>query len=403
MRREVEDHFRRVSADLPFYRRIQVLRFFAGELPRTSTRKVKRPLVVEELRRLGAAAERGDRVRLQAPVDTDWLTAVIAAVAQKPVHEIAGHSQIVGDLGFDSLLLTELSVALEQAGVPGAATADLTSLSTVEDLRRWVGQRRASRAQEDSGQPQSWSGIEEIIIPEALSNLGRKALSAGQSALYRKVFRTKVHGTAFIPQNRNFIVAANHASHLDMGLVKMALGSQGERLVTLAAKDYFFNTTLKQLYFENFTNLVPMERRGSLRESLKLAGESLHQGYNLLIFPEGTRSATGELMEFKATLGYLALSYNVDILPMYLHGTYEALPKGGLLPKLGELEVRIGPVLEISALRELAVGTAKSVGYREVTGAAYEAVVALSKGDSFSLARRIEAARAAATVGGDPS
>ena len=80
-----------------------------------------------------------------------------------------------------------------------------------------------------------------------------------------------------------------------------------------------------------------MDRHGSLRESLRLAGEALQQGYNLLIFPEGTRSPTGELLEFKPTLGYLALTYGVDILPLYLEGTYEALPKGRVLPKQTEI------------------------------------------------------------------
>jgi len=47
-----------------------------------------------------------------------------------------------------------------------------------------------------------------------------------------------------------------------------------------------------------------------------MAGEALNQGYNLLIYPEGTRSTTGELAEFKPTLGYLALTFGVDILPM---------------------------------------------------------------------------------------
>ena len=52
VRKELEKHFRDVSADMPFYRRVKVLRFWDAELPRTSTRKVKRKLVVEELKRL---------------------------------------------------------------------------------------------------------------------------------------------------------------------------------------------------------------------------------------------------------------------------------------------------------------------------------------------------------------
>src|SRR6185369_10364490 len=140
-------------------------------------------------------------------------------------------------------------------------------------------------------------------------------------------------GKSYLPQNRRFIVAANHASHLDTGLIKHALGDWGERLMALGAKDYFFDDPLKRVYFENFTNLVPMERHGSLRESLRLAAHVIEQGHVLLIFPEGTRSQSGIMQPFKSSIGYLALHHKIDVLPMYLEGTYDAMPKGQLLPQ----------------------------------------------------------------------
>jgi long-chain acyl-CoA synthetase len=214
----------------------------------------------------------------------------------------------------------------------------------------------------------------EFPMPEFLARAGQQALKAGQKALYGGLFGVKTTGKSFIPQNRNVLVVANHASHLDMGLVKMAMGEQGDRLVALAARDYFFDTPLKRAYFENFTHLIPMDRSGSLRESLRLAGESLTQGYNLLIFPEGTRSPDGTLQEFKPTTGYLSLSFGVDILPIYLHGTYDALPKGSWWPKFEDLEVRIGPPLLIDVLRAKVKGLARSESYRVVTKMAEESV-----------------------------
>ena len=152
----------------------------------------------------------------------------------------------------------------------------------------------------------------------------------------------------------------------------------------LAARDYFFDTPLKRAWFENFTNLVPMDRQGSLRESLRLASESLHQGYHLLIFPEGTRSVTGELLEFKPTLGYLALQNGVDILPMYLEGTYDALPKGSVFPKRKDLKVRIGPVIAYDEMKAQTKGMAKSESYRYVTKISEDAVRALKEGRALN-------------------
>ena len=75
-----------------------------------------------------------------------------------------------------------------------------------------------------------------------------------------------------------------------------------------------------------------MDRHGSLRESLRLAREVISEGYILLIFPEGTRSTTGVMADFKPSLGYLALTNKVDILPMYLDGHARRAAEGPLWP-----------------------------------------------------------------------
>ena len=184
--------------------------------------------------------------------------------------------------------------------------ADLTGIETVADVEKLVarlGRRRRARSRSAIAcarrRRRRTSGREEgkldddIDVPRPLVALGRRALRGGMRALYERVFETDVYGARNVPPFGGFIVAANHASHLDMGLVKYALGEQGEALVALGAKDYFFEDPVRRMYFENFTNLVPMDRHGSLRESLRLAGEVIREGYILLIFPEGTRSDDG--------------------------------------------------------------------------------------------------------------
>jgi long-chain acyl-CoA synthetase len=390
VRAELEEHFRRVSLDQPFHRRVKVLRFWDGELPRTATRKVKRAQVVEELKkleRLAHSAEKAKRERDGSlPEGPDWLAQLVADVIQRPVVEVKPTARLQGDLGFDSLMLTELSSALEAAGVAANAVSDLTAIVTVADLRRVVqgAGRPVDEAPAAPAKAAKASDALELDLPETVAAAGRALLEGAQKAIYGGLFDVKVTGRTFIPMNRNLLVVANHASHLDMGLVKVALGEQGGRLVTLAARDYFFDTALKRAYFENFTNLIPMDRQGSLRESLRLAQESLTQGYNLLIFPEGTRSTSGELQEFKPTTGYLALTCGVDVLPVYLHGTHAALPKGAWWPNLAELEVRIGPPLLIDVLREKVKGLARSESYRIVTRMAEESVRALKDGRAVS-------------------
>jgi len=117
---------------------------------------------------------------------------------------------------------------------------------------------------------------------------------------------------------------------------------------------------------ENFTNLVPMERTGSLRQSLRHARYFLDHGYNALIFPEGTRSVTGDMADFKPVIGYLALHARVGILPVYLYGTYQAMPKGTTILKSRDIGARIGRFLSFEDLEELTKGMARAEAYRMI-------------------------------------
>jgi len=205
---------------------------------------------------------------------------------------------------------------------------------------------------------------DEIHIPQFLRAVGNKGVELMQRALYERLLRTKYEGRTNIPYHTNFIVAANHSSHLDMGLVKMALDDAGEDLVALAAADYFFDTKYKRAYMENFTNLVPMERTGSLRQSLRHARSFLDRGFNALIFPEGTRSMSGIMADFKPVIGYLALASRVGILPVYLDGTYAAYPKGSTILKSRDVGARIGRLLSAAELEEMTRGMARAEAYR---------------------------------------
>jgi len=411
VRAELEEHFRRVSAELPFHRRIKVLRFWDADLPKTSTRKVKRKLVVDELRKLEKLAASGEKARPAARgTSTEWLQRLVAEVIGKPVGEVRPDSRLAVDLGFDSLMLTELSVALEAAGVALPDAGDLSGVETVNDLARLLGSAARRLAEPAEGvQPTTSESPEtdrEIPVPAPVATLGRTMLDLWQKVMFGGVFDVKVTGQAYVPQSGNFLVIANHSSHLDMGLVKYALGEQGTRMASLAARDYFFDTPLKRAWFENFTNLIPMDRHGSLRESLRLAGDALQNGYHLLLFPEGTRSPDGQMREFYPTLGYLALTYGVDILPLHIQGAFEALPKGSVVPKQSDIAVRIGPALNIGELRRRASGLARSESYRLVTRIAEEAVKRLREGGVFWLEPDVELAPAPArprrSSGGGP-
>ena len=371
VRERVREHVREVSKQLPLYKRAKAVHLWDFDLPKTSTRKVKRRDVVAELGRLVRAAKGATVAREQATAGTggasvSWVREVIAQVSQKKRATVMPESRL-DELGFDSLMFTELGVAIEAAGIELPDPGELSSFETVADVERYVDRHGGAKpASSTSFSGKREADDDDIHVPEPLVRAGRRALRFAQRATYERLFHTSVYGTAFVPPFGGYIVAANHASHLDMGLVKHALGEYGESLVALAAKDYFFDDPVRRMYFENFTNLVPMERYGSLRESLRIAGDVVRQGDVLLIFPEGTRSTSGVMVDFKASLGYLALANRCGILPMYLASTHDAMPKGAFLPKQREIAAHIGPFIDHAALLALAEGRTRADSYRTI-------------------------------------
>ena len=375
---------------LPYGKQPTIIHLYDANLPRTATRKVKRNEARKILERMIAATARpeGDD-REAGPVRI-----ALAAVKGKKPTEIRGDMSIGDDLGFDSLALTELLVALE-AKYGAIDPKSLQGCRTVADVEALVGTERASLRPRAPGSRYKIEGRDADgttndvpMLPEPLQEQGKKLIGKVQDFFYGGLMRSHVSGRSFIPHNRNTIVIANHASHLDMGFVRHALGGYGEDIVTLAAQDYFFEkNTLQRAFFENLTNLRAVDRKGGLRASERQAGEILTQGKTMLVFPEGTRSTDGEVHEFKPTLGHLAMTYGVDILPLYLGGTRSAMPKGGKLPTSRDIFARIGPPITVSDMRRLTKGLSPADASREVAKLARRAVLALQAGEVLDVSR----------------
>ncbi|HVW30215.1 MAG TPA: AMP-binding protein [Polyangiaceae bacterium] len=374
-------------AELPNAMRPAVTLLIDVPLPRTATRKVKRTEVRRLVERVTAPeirTESGD-LATSSPGKRDGaarlVRAAVATIARRSPSEISPSMTLRGDLGFDSLMLLELLVALENQVSDAVDAERLNAAETVADVEALLQITGAARRLSRTA-PVLEEQEEPIVLPPALRTAAMHWLGRRQMGFYRSVMRTEVTGRAFIPQNRNVLVAANHASHLDMGLVKYALGDYGQGMISLAAQDYFFEGgKWRKAYFENLTNLVPLSRTGSLRQSLRLAGSIIDQGQVVLIFPEGTRTPDGAVKEFKPAVGHLALQHKVDVLPVWLGGTYAALPKGANFIHSRDLRVRIGPPLSHDELVRLTQGLGVSEASRAVARLVRRAVVALSRGE----------------------
>jgi 1-acyl-sn-glycerol-3-phosphate acyltransferase len=163
-------------------------------------------------------------------------------------------------------------------------------------------------------------------------------------AWLRVYHRFEILGHEHFRTNRSFVVVANHCSHLDTLCLLAALPlPKLHRAFPAAASDYFFQSVPRIWVAAVVVNALPFSRQTHVRQSLSICRELLaNSGNVLIIFPEGTRSQTGEIREFKPGIGALVAGRDVNVLPCYLEGAFQAWPKGRRLPRPRKLRLIVG-------------------------------------------------------------
>ena len=142
------------------------------------------------------------------------------------------------------------------------------------------------------------------------------------------------------------VFAANHASHLDAPVVVLSLPPEVRRRTAVtAAADYFFDAWWRAAGTALLLGTVPMERMSGRVSSTP--ARLLEEGWNLVVFPEGTRSVDGWSGPLRGGAAHLAAGAGVPVVPVSLRGTYAAMPRGRSWPAPGRplLDVRFGAPL----------------------------------------------------------
>ena len=142
------------------------------------------------------------------------------------------------------------------------------------------------------------------------------------------------------------ILVANHSSHADTAALLAAL-PPGAKPLFVAAADYWFDVPVRRFVLTSLAGGLPVRRSGGSSYAALLAAvkPALAQGRTVVIYPEGTRSTSGHVGEFRSGALHLAKECGVPIVPVALLGTADVLPKGGRLTP-SPMEVRIGGAID---------------------------------------------------------
>ena len=339
-----------VSGRLPSYMRIQGFSLRKEPLPRTPLGKLRRFMI-----RPDQAQETGKKEtpRQKGPETVDAVERnVFAAIRElaRGDREIRAEDNLELDLGLDSLSKIELVVSLEKTFSLNLPENFMADVHTAGEL---VEKIRISSSAPQAGQPEK-AGWKEIIsaepqaqvrleTPETLM-LPSRIMYAVLKAAAKIFFRLDARGTENIAREGSFIIAPNHASYLDGFVVVLSLPfSRFKNLYLLGISDFF--TGFLKSRFARLAHVIPIDSSTYLNRALQTSAYVLRNGRSICVFPEGGRSPDGSLLEFKKGVGILAVEMGVPVVPAYIRGAFEALPRTAALPRFTKISVTFGKPL----------------------------------------------------------
>jgi 1-acyl-sn-glycerol-3-phosphate acyltransferase len=170
-------------------------------------------------------------------------------------------------------------------------------------------------------------------------------------AFFRLYNRLEIRGGQHLPTTASFVLAANHASHLDALVLGTALPLSWRDVVfPIAAGDVFFQKRSVAGLVSTMLNALPIWRRkAGSHEMQELRQRLIQPPCIYILFPEGTRTRTGSMNRFKSGLGMLVAGTPVPVVPCYLAGTFGAGPAGALVPRPHKITMQLGEPLSFTA------------------------------------------------------
>jgi long-chain acyl-CoA synthetase len=382
---DVKAIVKQANAALEDHQRVWSTSIWPGEaLPRTEgTRKLKR----RELQRWasGEAREAPQRAAGRSVEDV---------VARYAAGRDLTDATTLDELGLSSLDRVEMLMALEEAFQTTLDEGMLAETKTIGELKRLVetpdlkvggstdqvggstdqvggttdqagGSKGAMKPPTfRSGEPQpisfpSWNrtGLSWFIR--------RVSLPTWILPLARVFLQLRVDGLEHLRSIRGPVIfASNHQSHMDTPAIMIALPARWRyRLAPAMAKEFFTRhffpeTATRMQWFTNslnyylscqFFNAFPLpQREAGTRQTLRYIGEVLADDYSVLIFPEGKRSPTGEVLPFRPGVGMIASRLGVDVIPVRLEGLDRVLHPKMKFPTRGPVRVAFGAPMHLT-------------------------------------------------------
>jgi long-chain acyl-CoA synthetase len=319
----------------------------AGDLPRTEgTRKLKRAAIRDWVRSGETPV---------AASSNDSLESLIGRFAHG--RDVSGATTLE-ELGLSSLERVELMIALEDRFQTRLDEGRFSQAASVADLKQLVEQPVAADEVAEPVDFPSWNRTWPVRIIRRLSQ------ATWILPLARAFAWARIEGREHLRDlDGPVIFAANHQSHMDVPVILAALPARiRARVAPAMAKEFFkahffpegytwkqrFTNSVNYYLAAFYFNAFPLpQREAGARQTLTYAGELIGGGWSILIFPEGERSATGDIKPFRGGIGMMASRLDVPVVPVRLDGVERVLHMKAKMATPGPVRVAFGAPIRL--------------------------------------------------------
>ena len=345
-----------ISQDIPPTKRILSYDIWQDELPRTTTRKLRRFEIEKKVKERQKQA-RSDEPTLERKLtdeEKEWITIpdvqraleILQKASKVPKPQLHPRDNLELDLGLDSMERVEMLTALEQslgADVHDTAAAEVYTVREIVDLVR-------ANMGKTSAQAAGWETILSADVSDkaVLAITKRRPIidhlwyvfGKGVILFAEDKFHLEISGTERLPKNLPFIISPNHQSFLDAPIVTAALPWYVFRDVFYVGTSEIFGGGFWR-WFARFLRLIPVDPDANLVPAMQAGAFGLRMNKVLMLYPEGERSIDGTPKTFKKGAAILARHLNVPIVPVALEGFYDAWPRGKQFQGFTHLQMEI--------------------------------------------------------------
>lgn len=406
----LKERFDNASELLPFYKRLKGFTITLEDLPHTLFGKLER-YAVKELYEPRVIAGLEGALPVSGELSAEDLRLTESKTGIKVLECLKQQSGIRRpiiledslelDLGIDSLGRVELASCLELAFRADIKDEAISRAFSVKDLI--LGITDASRGAKDipgEGQrislgPDYWK--EHLHVLPKKENLQMLELGTGYFAwlfrfiltaidclIFKLFFRIKAEGAQNVPKEGAYIIYGNHTSFLDGPAIAACLPRRPVfQLFYFVFGPYFFRPFVESRLLRNLIKMgrfIPFDFSTHFLEALRSCCFVLQRGKGLCFFPEGLRSSTGEVGEFKKGFGVLAKETGAKLVPVAIEGTHEAWASTAKYPRRHPIRVRFGIPLLPEDLEKEGLAMGSQNGYHAICVSARKALVELKAG-----------------------